>query len=66
MTTTGGEYFLVPSVPGLRVLAGLPRTPGGPPPTSGETAVDLPEQVGAAPGDAGEPMSLGRSQRGAA
>jgi Dyp-type peroxidase family len=53
VTTAGGEYFLVPSISGLRALADAARSASGP------RVVEEPEQVGAARGDAGEPVPLG-------
>ena len=53
VTTAGGEYFFVPSIPGLRALADLAQ------PTSGQRDVQAPEQLGTARGDAGEAVALG-------
>lgn len=52
VTTTGGEYFFAPSIPGLWALVDLaPRA-------SGQRDVEVSEQVGTAHGDAGEPVPL--------
>jgi Dyp-type peroxidase family len=53
VTTAGGEYFFVPSIPGLRALASQAAS------ASGQRDVDAPEQPGTALSDAGEPVALG-------
>jgi hypothetical protein len=53
VTTTGGEYFFVPSIPGLWALADHARS------TSGQRAVEVSEHRGTACCDAGEPVALG-------
>jgi Dyp-type peroxidase family len=52
VTTTGGEYFFVPSITGLRALADHAQS------MSGERNVEAAEQPGAAGSDAGEPVPL--------
>ena len=53
VTTAGGEYFFVPSIPGLRALASQGAM------ASGKRNVEASEQPGTARGDAGEPVALG-------
>jgi Dyp-type peroxidase family len=52
VTTAGGEYFFVPSIPGLRALASHAAA-------SGERDVEASEQPGTARRDAGQPVALG-------
>jgi Dyp-type peroxidase family len=53
VTTTGGEYFFVPSIPGLWALANHAAS------TSGQCDVEASEQPGTARSDAREPVALG-------
>jgi Dyp-type peroxidase family len=53
VTTAGGEYFFVPSIPGLWALANHAAS------TSRQRYVEASEQPGTARGDAGQPVALG-------